>query len=109
MFCVYWVRSLVGRGQPSRQGPGVRHRLSHPATATSAVRRPRSVTRESLDAEISAAKAWLDADPATMGSILEQFAELNSDYEIGKASRYKRAKTRIMTLGSHADSVTGDR
>ena len=37
------------------------------------------------------------------GSILEQFAELKSDYEIGKASRYKRAKTGIMTLGSHAD------
>jgi len=36
-------------------------------------------------------------------SILEQFAELKSDYEIGKASRYKRAKTGIMTLGSHAD------
>jgi len=26
------------------------------------------------------------------GSILEQFAELKSDYEIGKASRYKRAR-----------------
>jgi len=37
------------------------------------------------------------------GSILEQFAERKSDYEIGKASRYKRAKTGIMTLGSHAD------
>ena len=37
------------------------------------------------------------------GGILEQFAELKSDYEIGKASRYKRAKTGIMTLGSHAD------
>ncbi len=37
------------------------------------------------------------------GSILEQFAELKSDYEIGKASRYKRAKTGIITLGSHAD------
>jgi hypothetical protein len=37
------------------------------------------------------------------GSILEQFAELKSDYEIGKASRYKRTKTGIMTLGSHAD------
>ncbi len=37
------------------------------------------------------------------GSILEQFAELKSDYEIGKASRYERAKTGIMTLGSHAD------
>ena len=37
------------------------------------------------------------------GSILEQFAELKSDYEIGKATRYKRAKTGIMTLGSHAD------
>ena len=37
------------------------------------------------------------------GSILEQFAELKSDYEIGKTSRYKRAKTGIMTLGSHAD------
>jgi hypothetical protein len=37
------------------------------------------------------------------GSILEQFAELKSDYEIGKASRYKRAKTGIMTLGAHAD------
>jgi capsid protein len=37
------------------------------------------------------------------GSILEQFAELKSDYEIGKASRYKRAKTGIMALGSHAD------
>jgi len=43
------------------------------------------------------------------GSILEQFAELKSDYEIGKASRYKRAKIGIMTLGSHAESVTGDR
>ena len=43
------------------------------------------------------------------GSILEQFAKLKSDYEIGKASRYKRAKTGIMTLGSHAESVIGDR
>jgi len=31
-------------------------------------RGPQSVTRESLDAEISAAKAWLDAHPATTGS-----------------------------------------
>ena len=37
------------------------------------------------------------------GSILEQFAELKSDYEIAKTSRYKRTKTGIMTLGSHAD------
>jgi hypothetical protein len=37
------------------------------------------------------------------GSILEQFTELKSDYEIGKASRYKRAKIGIMTPGSHAD------
>ena len=43
------------------------------------------------------------------GSVLEQFAELKSDYEIGKASRYKRAKTGIMTLGSHGESVIGDR
>jgi len=34
----------------------------------SASRGPQSVTRESLDAEISAAKAWLDAHPATTGS-----------------------------------------
>ena len=34
----------------------------------SAGRGPQSVTRESLDAEISAAKAWLDAHPATTGS-----------------------------------------
>ena len=37
------------------------------------------------------------------GSILEQFAELKADYEIGRASRYKRGKTGILTLGSHAD------
>ena len=37
------------------------------------------------------------------GSILEQFAELKADYEIAQTSRYKRAKTGIMTLGSHAD------
>jgi hypothetical protein len=43
------------------------------------------------------------------GSILEQFAELKSDYEIGKASRYKRAKTGIMTRGSHAESVIDNR
>jgi len=43
------------------------------------------------------------------GSILEQFAELKADYEIAKASRYKRAKTGIMTLGSHAEPVIGDR
>ena len=46
---------------------------------------------------------------AMAGSILEQLAELKSDYEIGRASRYKRAKTGIMTLGSHADSASGDR
>jgi len=34
----------------------------------SAGRGPQSVTRESLDAEISAAKAWLVAHPATTGS-----------------------------------------
>ena len=43
------------------------------------------------------------------GSILGQFAELKSGYEIGKASRYKRAKTGIMTLGSHGESVIRDR
>ena len=37
------------------------------------------------------------------GSLLEQFAALKADYEIAKTSRYKRAKTGIMTLGSHAD------
>jgi len=31
----------------------------------SAGRGPQTVTRESLDAEIAAAKAWLDAHPAT--------------------------------------------
>jgi hypothetical protein len=36
-------------------------------------------------------------------SILDQFAELKSDYEIGKASRYTRAKTGILRLGSHAN------
>lgn len=36
-------------------------------------------------------------------NVLEQFAELKSDYNIGKASRYKTAKTGVMTLGSHAD------
>jgi hypothetical protein len=33
----------------------------------SAGRGPQTVARESLDAEISAAKAWLDAHPATTG------------------------------------------
>ena len=34
----------------------------------SAGRGPQTVTRESLDAEIAAARAWLDAHPATTGS-----------------------------------------
>jgi hypothetical protein len=34
----------------------------------SAGRGPQTVTRESLDAEISAARAWLDAHPGTTGS-----------------------------------------
>jgi hypothetical protein len=45
------------------------------------------------------------------GSILEQFATLRSDYEIGKALRYKRAKTGIMTLvheGRHRALTLGD-
>src|SRR3989304_1416313 len=37
------------------------------------------------------------------GNILDQFAELKLDYNIAKASRYKRTKTGVMTLGSHAD------
>jgi len=43
------------RRTPAAPGPGVRHRLPHPAAAAPAVRRPRPavVTRESLDAEIS--------------------------------------------------------
>jgi hypothetical protein len=46
---------------------------------------------------------WYRRRQGKAGSILEQFAELKSDYEIGKASRYKRAKSGIMTLGSHVD------
>ena len=37
------------------------------------------------------------------GSILEQFAELKNDYQIGKSSRYKQPKSGIMVLGTHAD------
>ena len=36
-------------------------------------------------------------------SILEQFSELKADYNITSASRYKRTKTGMATLGSHAD------
>lgn len=36
-------------------------------------------------------------------SILEQFRELKSDYQIGKSSRYKSRKSGVLTLGSHAD------
>jgi capsid protein len=37
------------------------------------------------------------------GTILDQFAELKADYNIGKTSRYKRTKTGIVTTGSHSD------
>lgn len=36
-------------------------------------------------------------------NILEQFADLKADYNIGKPTRYKRKKSGIVALGSHAD------
>ncbi len=45
----------------------------------SAGRGPQSVTRESLDAEISAAKAWLVAHPATTGKAGQRNVELAAE------------------------------